>query len=879
MKGKILLVAAVVLALAAPAFGAVCADHTKLASFGSLSSPSWMAVDASGRLYVTETKGNAVSVFGSSGAFVRRVDISEPLTIAVGNGKTFVADRDGNLTVFDSSFNVIASAATKIKNPSGMTYDAGKIYISDSYEKAIRTYSESGAYLGKITSANAQFLPLALTASASTGDVYAASISPASVFKFNSAGTQAGYFTSDTHDATGVLRDPRGMALDSTGNLIISDVASRNIFVMTPAGSQVCTTSTLSQVGRPVGMVRGGNNILYIVDKDAGIIHRIGLPGFVMMTVSPLSLEFGGLPCGSSPSGKTVTISNDGTGLMNWTASSDAAWLSVSQASGAINGAGSVNVTVNVNPSGMAVGTYTGIITISSQGASEQVAVTLNVANPPALTAAPGSLSFDISGITGTRTKTLTIEIADDPSGSAAWSAVADAAWIKVSPSSGPSNTLSMASVSPDLNSLDTGTYTGNITVSSSCATGGPFVIPVTLRYVKGGTVNVTTNIDDASFEITGPSATYTGTGKAAVFSGLPVGTYNIKYGKVSGYRSPSDQSAYLGLGQAVNFTGNYIAYESKEIITSVITPLGTTPDTVGMFSGAGAKLGTFVNLPGTPASAGYPTVTASGDFDGDGNAEIITASGQGGAITGHRADGAAVAGLGFTAFRGAGADVASGDLDGDGIDEIIAGAGSVSGNPAEVRVFGFAGGTLADTGIDFYAYRERTGVNIASGDVDGDGKDEIVTIQGRPEGGAIDVRIWKAVRSAGAWFVDPKGGFNAGYSYLGVDVAVADLNGDEVDEIIVSSTPQPTGGRAKIAAFGANGRIAAEIAVEARGGVSIAAGDTDSDGVAEIAVADEGMPRVRVFDAGGTQLGVFTPYAGEEGVTGVRVSLGDIGY
>ncbi|MDD5554571.1 MAG: S8 family peptidase, partial [Patescibacteria group bacterium] len=86
--------------------------------------------------------------------------------------------------------------------------------------------------------------------------------------------------------------------------------------------------------------------------------------------------------------------------------------------------------------------------------------------------------------------------------------------------------------------------------------------------------------------------------------------------------------------------------------------------------------------------------------------------------------------------FRG-GVNVASGDVNGDGKDEIITGTG-VGGGP-QVRIFDSAGKVLSQ----FFAYDKnfRGGVNVASGDVNGDGKDEIIT--GTGVGGGPQVRIF----------------------------------------------------------------------------------------------------------------------------------------
>ena len=71
------------------------------------------------------------------------------------------------------------------------------------------------------------------------------------------------------------------------------------------------------------------------------------------------------------------------------------------------------------------------------------------------------------------------------------------------------------------------------------------------------------------------------------------------------------------------------------------------------------------------------------------------------------------------------GVSIASGDVDGDGIDEIITGPAQNKG--PEVKVFDYRGGLK----LDFYAFNEkyRAGISLFSGsDIDGDYRDDIIT-------------------------------------------------------------------------------------------------------------------------------------------------------
>lgn len=96
--------------------------------------------------------------------------------------------------------------------------------------------------------------------------------------------------------------------------------------------------------------------------------------------MSPTSLSFTARRGGSDPATQTLSISNTGGGTLNWTAVDNAPWLALLTLLGQASGTGNAVVTVSVATGGLAVGTYTGSITVSATGAtSVTVPVTLNI--------------------------------------------------------------------------------------------------------------------------------------------------------------------------------------------------------------------------------------------------------------------------------------------------------------------------------------------------------------------------------------------------------------------------------------------------------------------------------------------------------------------
>ena len=246
-----------------------------------------------------------------------------------------------------------------------------------------------------------------------------------------------------------------------------------------------------------------------------------------------------------------------------------------------------------------------------------------------------------------------------------------------------------------------------------------------------------------------------------------------------------------------------------------------------------------------TPLFTGGVRLTL-GDVDGDGTLDIIAAAGPGGGPHVRVFSGADLSELAsFYAYDpafGGGVFVAAGDVDGDGRADIITGAGP--GGGPHVRVF--SGATLAELAT-FYAYDPAFtgGVHVAAGDVDGDGRADIIT--GAGPGGGPHVRVFRGGDLAELVTL---------YAYAeafmgGVSVASADVNGDGLSDIITGAGP---GGGPHVRVFDA-GDLSLLLNFYAYdpafgGGVSVAAVDFNGDGDVELVTGagPGGAPHVRVF-------------------------------
>ncbi len=202
--------------------------------------------------------------------------------------------------------------------------------------------------------------------------------------------------------------------------------------------------------------------------------------------VSPTSFSFAATQSGNNPSNQMLSISNTGGGTLSWTASDNAAWLTLSPASS--TGIGTVTLTVATGT--LTAATYSGTITLSATGASSMtVPVTFTVATapvPPAIGASPTSLSFAaMQG--GANPVTQTVSISNTGGGTLSWNASPNTTWLAVSPASGTGNGTATVSVTTGI--LTAGSYTGNITLR---ATGASSVtVPVTFTVTSAPTISL----------------------------------------------------------------------------------------------------------------------------------------------------------------------------------------------------------------------------------------------------------------------------------------------------------------------------------------------------------------------------------------------------
>jgi hypothetical protein len=213
------------------------------------------------------------------------------------------------------------------------------------------------------------------------------------------------------------------------------------------------------------------------------------------LTLGRTSVSFNSTVNGTAPPPAIVPVTSSGGSIRFETVASTLGfgqWLSVYQSSQYTP----ANLSINVNPAGLAAGTYTGSVLVTSEEAvngSQNINVTLVVSATTSLYAQPYGLVFSYQTgsapppaqvfVVGSQGGTTTFTISTTTSSGGAWLSAAG---------SGSTPTAAAAAVNPT--SLGAGTYTGQILITSSDTTIPQLQIPVVLNVSPGPVYVPSTN-------------------------------------------------------------------------------------------------------------------------------------------------------------------------------------------------------------------------------------------------------------------------------------------------------------------------------------------------------------------------------------------------
>jgi sugar lactone lactonase YvrE len=245
------------------------------ASQAEFNEPWGVAVDAYGNLYVADSKNNRI----------RLVDDGGNVSTLAGNGDAGFSDGDAGTAAFDRPVMVALD-------------DVGNVFVADANNRRIREIEVGGLVItfagnginGGINglAADAEFTNPFGLAIDSLGNMYVSDgtereISNGNVSPF-SGGNSPGFINGNA--AMSALNNPKGLAIDPTGNLIVADTGNNAIRRIDPAGNVTTIAGNgdagfvngpglLAQFNFPtdVAVDRQGN--IYVADYNNGCIRLI----------------------------------------------------------------------------------------------------------------------------------------------------------------------------------------------------------------------------------------------------------------------------------------------------------------------------------------------------------------------------------------------------------------------------------------------------------------------------------------------------------------------------------------------------------------------------------------------------------------------------
>lgn len=260
----------------------------------SFRNPFDIAIDASGNLYVADSKNNKI----------RKITPAGIVTDFAGNG--IAGHDDGQNATFNS--------------PAGIAIDKdGNLYVSDSGNNLVRkitadgtvsTLAGSGAG-GKADGSgiSASFNGPIGIAIDTDGNVYIADSYNNLIRKITPAGivsTFAGSGAAGSADGTGAsasFKDPIGLEIDSYGNLYVTDAQNNKIRKVTPPGLVTSITGQAApgsddgdlasaRLNTPFGIAIDADGNLYIGDTNNNLVRKITVIKYVIDKPLPPGLSF-----------------------------------------------------------------------------------------------------------------------------------------------------------------------------------------------------------------------------------------------------------------------------------------------------------------------------------------------------------------------------------------------------------------------------------------------------------------------------------------------------------------------------------------------------------------------------------------------------------
>ena len=178
-----------------------------------------------------------------------------------------------------------------------------------------------------------------------------------------------------------------------TGSDADSDALSYSLCGTPPTGATMSDSGFLSWTA---GMAGDVALCVQVSDGNGGAVQqKFTVTVTTTQEPSELQLSQQSLNFGAVDTTRTFTITNMGGGVLSWVLTRDEAWTSATPPVGSVEAGGSKTITVTVDRSGLANGTYTDKVNIAYNGKNKVVSVTIVVGDSGSDTEAPNNTTED----------------------------------------------------------------------------------------------------------------------------------------------------------------------------------------------------------------------------------------------------------------------------------------------------------------------------------------------------------------------------------------------------------------------------------------------------------------------------------------------------
>jgi streptogramin lyase len=246
--------------------------------------PRGVAVDLTGNMYIADTQNHCIRKITSTGV----------VTTFAGSGTATFLDGTGTSAGFNAPANVAIDTL-------------GNVYVADQTNNRIRKITSAGVVTTFAGSGTATYLDATGTSAGfsaptgvavdSIGNLYVADYINNRIRKITSSGVVTTLAGGGSGDATGTsagFNRPYGVAVDSTGNMYVSDALSNRIrkitsagVVTTLAGSGSGASGSIDGIGSnasfnyPLGVAIDYVGNIYVGDSTNNLIRKITSAGVV----------------------------------------------------------------------------------------------------------------------------------------------------------------------------------------------------------------------------------------------------------------------------------------------------------------------------------------------------------------------------------------------------------------------------------------------------------------------------------------------------------------------------------------------------------------------------------------------------------------------